>query len=115
MRFKSLPISRIAPLAGALLADTVRYTIATVLTFVMGYLLGFRPEGGIGHVAIAALLVIGCSWAISWIFAFFGVIARTASSVQGISMIVLFPLTFLSNAFVLGQYHAGLAPVVREY
>jgi ABC-2 type transport system permease protein len=36
----------------------------------------------------------------SWIFAFFGVIARTASSVQGISMLVLFPLTFLSNAFV---------------
>src|SRR5699024_1700992 len=36
----------------------------------------------------------------SWIFAFFGVIARTASSVQGISMIILFPLTFLSNAFV---------------
>lgn len=99
-RFKSLPIARIAPLAGALLADTIRYTIATVLTFVMGYLMGLRPEGGLGGVALASVLVIGCSWAISWIFAFFGVIARTASSVQGISMIVLFPLTFLSNAFV---------------
>ncbi|GGG53651.1 ABC transporter permease [Paenibacillus radicis (ex Gao et al. 2016)] len=99
-RFKSLPIARIAPLAGALLADTIRYTIATVLTFGMGYMMGYRPEGGLGYVAIAALLVILCSWSISWIFAFFGVIARTASSVQGISMIVLFPLTFLSNAFV---------------
>ncbi|WP_407873069.1 ABC transporter permease [Paenibacillus sp. P36] len=99
-RFKSLPIARIAPLAGALLADTIRYTIATVLTFSMGFIMGYRPEGGLGHVAIAALLVIFCSWAISWIFAFFGVIARTASSVQGISMLVLFPLTFLSNAFV---------------
>lgn len=99
-RFKSLPIARIAPLAGALLADTIRYTIATVLTFSMGYIMGYRPEGGLGYVAIAALLVIVCSWAVSWIFAFFGVIARTASSVQGISMIVLFPLTFLSNAFV---------------
>ena len=99
-RFKSLPIARIAPLAGALLADTIRYTIATVLTFIMGYIMGLRPEGGIEHVAIAAVLVIFCSWAISWIFAFFGVIARTASSVQGISMLVLFPLTFLSNAFV---------------
>lgn len=99
-RFKSLPIARIAPLAGALLADTVRYTIATALTFTMGYMMGYRPGGGLDHVAIAALLVIFCSWAISWIFAFFGVIARTASSVQGISMIVLFPLTFLSNAFV---------------
>ncbi|QHT62237.1 ABC transporter permease [Paenibacillus lycopersici] len=99
-RFKSLPIARIAPLAGALLADTIRYTIATVLTFTMGYIMGYRPDGGLEHVALAAVLVIACAWAISWIFAFFGVIARTASSVQGISMLVLFPLTFLSNAFV---------------
>lgn len=99
-RFRSLPIARIAPLAGALFADTVRYAIATVLTFCMGYLMGFRPEGGIGSVAVAGVLVIACSWCVSWIFAFFGVIARSASSVQGISMIILFPLTFLSNAFV---------------
>ncbi|SFG27407.1 ABC transporter permease [Sporolactobacillus nakayamae] len=99
-RFKSLPIARIAPLAGALLADTIRYTIATVLTFTMGYIMGYRPDGGLAYVAIAGILVIVCSWAISWIFAFFGVIARTASSVQGISMLALFPLTFLSNAFV---------------
>ncbi|WDL97250.1 ABC transporter permease [Alicyclobacillus sp. ALC3] len=99
-RFKSLPIARISPLAGALLADTIRYTIATVLTFVMGYIMGYRPSGGLGDVAIAGILVIVCSWAISWIFAFFGVIARTASSVQGIAMLILFPLTFLSNAYV---------------
>ncbi|MCI1858174.1 MAG: ABC transporter permease [Sporolactobacillus sp.] len=99
-RFKSLPIARISPLAGALLADTIRYTIATVLTFAMGYIMGYRPGGGLASVVFAGLLVIVCSWSISWIFAFFGVIARTASSVQGISMLVLFPLTFLSNAFV---------------
>ena len=99
-RFRSLPIARIAPLSGALLADTVRYTIATTLTFAMGYVMGFRPEGGLGAVVVAGLLVIVCSWAISWIFAFFGVIARTASSVQGVSLLILFPLTFLSNAFV---------------
>ncbi len=99
-RFKSLPIARIAPLAGALMADTIRYAIATVLTFVMGYIMGYRPDAGFEYVILAGLLVIVCSWAISWIFAFFGVIARSASSVQGISMLVLFPLTFLSNAFV---------------
>ena len=78
----------------------MRYAIATTLTFTMGWIMGFRPEGGLWAVVAAGLLVIACSWAISWIFAFFGVIARSASSVQGISMIVLFPLTFLSNAFV---------------
>jgi ABC-2 type transport system permease protein len=97
-RFRTLPIARIAPLAGALLADTVRYGIATVLTIVMGYILGYRPE--VLGMVTGGLLVMGAAWCISWIFAFFGVIARTASSVQGISLIVLFPLTFLSNAFV---------------
>ena len=99
-RFRSLPIARIAPLSGALLADTLRYAIATTLTFVVGFLMGYRPAGGFGAVVAACLLVIACAWAISWIFAFFGVIARTASSVQGISMLVLFPLTFISNAYV---------------
>ena len=51
-RFKSLPIARIAPLSGALLADTIRYTIATVLTFTMGYIMGYRPEGGLGYVTL---------------------------------------------------------------
>lgn len=99
-RFKSLPIARIAPLAGALLADTIRYAIATILTFTMGYIMGYRPGAGIGGVIAGGLLTIIFAWCISWIFAFFGVIARTASSVQGISLIILFPLTFLSNAFV---------------
>lgn len=99
-RFRSLPIARIAPLSGALLADTVRYAIATTLTFAMGFVMGYHPAGGFGNVVLAGILVIACSWAISWIFAFFGVIARTAASVQGISMIILFPLTFLSNAYV---------------
>jgi ABC-2 type transport system permease protein len=99
-RFKSLPIARIAPLAGALLADTIRYAIATILTFVMGYILGYRPDAGLSGIVAGSLLVILSAWCISWIFAFFGVIARTASSVQGIAMLILFPLTFLSNAFV---------------
>jgi len=99
-RFKSLPIARIAPLSGALLADTLRYTIATTITFVVGFIMGYRPGGGLGGVVAAGLLVVVCSWAISWIFAFFGVVARTAGSVQGISFLVLFPLTFLSNAYV---------------
>ena len=99
-RFRSLPIARIAPLSGALLADTLRYAIATTITFAVGYAIGYHPAGGMGAVLLAGLLVIVCSWAISWIFAFFGVIARTAASVQGISMLVLFPLTFMSNAYV---------------
>lgn len=99
-RFRSLPVARIAPLAGALIADAIRYVIVTVLTFSMGYIMGMRPPAGIIGVLEASCLVIFFAWCTSWIFAFFGVIAKTASGVQGISMIILFPLTFLSNAFV---------------
>jgi ABC-2 type transport system permease protein len=99
-RFRSMPMSRIAPLAGALLADTIRYGIATVLTLVMGYILGWRPGGGFGYLVLGAMLTVVVAWCMSWIFAFIGMIARTASSVQGIAFLFLFPLTFLSNAFI---------------
>jgi ABC-2 type transport system permease protein len=98
-RFKSMPIARIAPLTGPLLADMVRYTIATGLTFVMGYLLGFRWVSFDGAI-LAGLLAVFAAWCISWIFALLGVVAKTAQTVQGISAAILFPLGFLSGAFV---------------
>lgn len=99
-RFRTLPIARIAPLAGALTADTLRYVVATVITFAVGVAIGYRPEGGVLGLVLAGLLVVVCAWALSWIFAFLGVIARSATTVQALSFVVLFPLTFLSNAFV---------------
>jgi ABC-2 type transport system permease protein len=99
-RFKSLPIARIAPLAGPMVADLVRYLIAASLTFVAGMIMGYRPQGGVVGVTAAILLAIFTGWAIAWIFTWVGTIARSARSVQGISMMILFPLTFLSNAFV---------------
>ena len=99
-RFRSLPIARVAPLAGALLADTVRYLVATALTFATAFAIGYRPAGGPAGVAAAGLLVIACAWAMSWIFALMGVTAKSAAGVQGLSFMILIPLTFLSNVFV---------------
>ncbi|MBB5626708.1 ABC transporter permease [Sphaerisporangium krabiense] len=99
-RFKSLPIARIAPLAGPMVADLVRYTIAAVLTFGMGLVMGYRPDGGAGGVLAAILLAIFTGWSLAWVFTWVGTIARSAQAVQGISMMILFPLTFVSNAFV---------------
>jgi ABC-2 type transport system permease protein len=99
-RFKALPIARIAPLAGPMMADLVRYLIAAGLTFVMGVIIGYRPGGGALGVAGAIVLAIFTGWAVAWIFTFIGTLARNARSVQGFSMLILFPLTFLSNAFV---------------
>jgi len=99
-RFKALPMSRIAPLAGPMVADLVRYLIAAGLTYVMGVIIGYRPAGGAGGVLGAIALAIFTGWALAWIFTFFGTIAKSARAVQGMSMLILFPLTFLSNAFV---------------
>jgi ABC-2 type transport system permease protein len=99
-RFRSLPIARVAPLAGALLADTVRYAIASLVTFATAFVMGYRPAGGLIGILLASALVIVSAWSLSWIFAFFGVIARSVGAVQGIALMILFPLTFLSNAFV---------------
>ncbi|NJP29725.1 ABC transporter permease [Microbispora sp. SCL1-1] len=99
-RFKSLPIARIAPLAGPMIADLIRYGIASVLTVVTGLIIGYRPGGGVlGCIGGVALTIIA-GWSLAWIFTWLGTMARSAQSVQGISMMIMFPLTFLSNAFV---------------
>lgn len=113
-RFKSLPIARIAPLAGPMIADLLRYTVAAGLTFGVGIAMGYRPGGGTLGVLGAIVLVIVTGWSLSWAFTFVGTIARSAQSVQGISMMILFPLTFLSNAFVPVETLPGwLAAFVR--
>lgn len=99
-RFKALPMARIAPLAGPMVADLVRYLIASSLTFVMGVIVGYRPGGGVLGVLGAIVLSVFTGWAIAWIFTWIGTIAKSARSVQGMSMLILFPATFLSNAFV---------------
>ena len=99
-RFKALPMARIAPLAGPMVADLVRYLIAASLTFIMGVIIGYRPGGGFLGVAGAIVLAIFTGWALAWIFTFLGSIAKSARAVQGMSLLILFPLTFLSNAFV---------------
>jgi ABC-2 type transport system permease protein len=113
-RFKVLPIARIAPLAGPVVADVVRYLIAASLTFLTGLLIGYRPGGGVLGVLGAIALSIFIGWSLAWIFTFIGTIARNARSVQGISMLILFPLTFLSNAFVpVKTLPTGLADFVK--
>ena len=99
-RFKVLPIARIAPLAGPMVADMLRYAIASTLTFGTGIVLGYRPGGGVVGVFAAILLAIIAGWSMAWIFTWFGTVGRSAQGVQAISLMVMFPLTFLSNAFV---------------
>jgi len=102
-RFRSLPIWQPAFLVGALLADTVRYTMASAVIVVLGLILGFRPEGGFAGVVTSVLLLLVFSFSLSWIWIALGLVMRTPESLMAVSMIILFPLTFVSNVFVLPQ------------
>jgi ABC-2 type transport system permease protein len=99
-RFRSLPIARIAPLAGPMMADLTRYALAASLSLTMGIIMGYRPGGGVPGVIAGVLLAMVTGWSLAWIFMSIGTIAKSAQSVQSLSLMVLLPLTFVSNAFV---------------
>ena len=99
-RFRSLPIWRPATLVGPLLADAVRYTLASTIILLLGLLLGFRPDAGaMGVVASVALLLV-FSFSLSWVWTALGIVMRSENALMGVSMMILFPLTFISNVFV---------------
>ena len=99
-RFRSLPIWRASPLAGAVLGDSVRYVIASVVTVGLGLILGFDAEGGLLGILAGIGLVVVFAFAISWVFTTLGLILRTPNAVMNVGFTAIFPLTFLSNTFV---------------
>ena len=99
-RFRTMPMSRIAPVLGPMVADVLRYLICTSLTIATGAVMGYRPVNGWSGAAGAVVLAGGCAWAIAWGFLFLGTLFSSSQAVTSFAVIVLFPLTFLSNAMV---------------
>ncbi len=98
-RYRTQPVWRPAHLVGALLADTLRYGIATALTLIVGFLLGYRAPGGVPSILAAIALLFLFSFALSWMWLVVGLKVRTPSAVQGVSVLILFPLTFVSSVY----------------
>jgi ABC-2 type transport system permease protein len=99
-RFRSLPMWQPAPLLGALAGDLFRYSVASTLILVMGFILGFRPQGGAVGVLLAVALVLVFAFALSWLWIIVGMLVRTPESVMTTSFVFLMPLTFASDIFV---------------
>jgi ABC-2 type transport system permease protein len=99
-RFRSLPIWRPAPIVGALLGDLGRYLVAATIVLLLGLLLGFRPGGGVAGVGAAVALLLGFAFALSWVWTALGLVLRSPTAVNNLSLLVLFPLTLASNIFV---------------
>jgi oleandomycin transport system permease protein len=99
-RLRSLPIARSAPLTGHLLGDLVKDFCSLVLVFGFGAALGFRAHGGPLAVLAGGALIMLFAFAIGWIAALVGMLARSPGGVQGFAFMLIFPLTFGSNVFV---------------
>jgi ABC transporter DrrB family efflux protein len=99
-RFRSLPMARPALLAGRTLADVVTNLLSMTILIVTGLIIGFRFGTGIGHVVLGILLLALFGYAFSWVFAFLGMLVSTAEAANSLGFMVVFPLTFISSAFV---------------
>jgi ABC transporter DrrB family efflux protein len=99
-RFRSLPMARSAVLAGRTLADVVMNLLAMALMFLVGLAIGFRFTTSVPEVVAGVVLLLLFGFAFSWIFALMGLSASSAESAGSIGFLLVFPLTFVSSAFV---------------
>jgi len=99
-RLRSLPIARFAPLAGRILADIAKQAWAVLMLLVIGLILGFRVGTNPLGVLAATGLVLVCTLALSWALVLVAMLAANPEKVQIFGFVVLFPLTFTSDAFV---------------
>ena len=99
-RFRSLPMSRSAVLVGRTVADAASNLISIAVMAVTGVIVGWRIHTSALEAAGGFLLLILFAYSISWLMALVGLLVRTPEVVNNASFVVIFPLTFISNAFV---------------
>ena len=98
-RLRSLPIPRAAVMAGRSIADVILIGWGMLITGAVGFLVGFRPEGGIVGVLLGFALILVTGYAFTWVFITIGLISGNAQAAQGMSMLVI-PFSFVSSANV---------------
>ena len=99
-RFRSLPMSSSAVLTGRTIADLARNLFTVIIMLAVGFLVGFRIQGSILSFLGGMLLLMGFSFAFSWIAAVIGISVGSVEAAQSGGFIWLFPLTFASSVFV---------------
>ncbi len=99
-RLQSLPMSRSAVLGGRVLADTARNVFIVLLMLAVGFLVGFRSHTSVLQVAAGVAVMVLFGLALSWIFAFIGLLVPNGEAAQAAAFPLLAPLVFASSAFV---------------
>jgi ABC transporter DrrB family efflux protein len=114
-RFRSLPMARGAVLTGRTLADLVQTTLTLVVLAIVALLVGWRTHENIGKVLGGFVLLLLLGYAFSWIGALIGLSVRTPEAATSGGLIWLFPLTFISNAFVPSENMPTFLRTIAEW
>jgi ABC transporter DrrB family efflux protein len=99
-RFRSLPMSRAAVLAGRTLADLVTNMLSLAVLVSVGVLAGFSFHNGFGEIVAGFALLLLFGYAFSWVFACIGLFVSSPEAANAVGFTAIFPLTFASSAFV---------------
>lgn len=114
-RFRSLPMSRAAVLAGRTLADLLTQVIGVLVVAGVGLAIGWRVHAGFGGVIAAFGLALLFGYSFTWLGAWLGMMLRSAEAAQQSGFIVFLPLTFVSNAFVPTQGMPGWLATIADW
>ena len=100
-RFRSLPMARAAVLAGRTLADVATNTLSVCVLLLTGLVIGYTfNDASIGEILLGFALLLLFGYAFSWVFALLGLIVSSPEAANSLGFIAVFPLTFISSAFV---------------
>jgi ABC-2 type transport system permease protein len=106
-RFRSLPMTRPAVLAGRTASDVLYNAISITIMSLTGLLIGWRIRGSVLDAIGAYLLLLLFAYAFSWVMAFVALLVPSPEVVNNASFVVIFPVTFLANTFVLAERLPG--------
>lgn len=99
-RFRTLPMSPSSVLIGRTNGDLLINTISMTVMMSTGFIVGWRIRSSPAEAILAVALLLLFAYALSWVMAFIGMSVRSPEVINNASFLILFPLTFLSNAFV---------------
>jgi ABC-2 type transport system permease protein len=114
-RFRTLPMWRPAVLVGRSLADLLTAVVCASIVAVTGLAIGWRPEGGVADTVAGFAIFLLFAYAMSWACACLGVVSKGPESAQGLGLVILFPLAFVSNALVPTAHMPAVLRAVADW
>lgn len=114
-RFRTLPMSPSAVLVGRTNGDLLINSISMIVMMATGLIVGWRINSSPLEAIAAIALLLLFAYALSWVMAFIGMSVRSPEVINNVSFLVLFPLTFISNAFVPAETLPGPLRVFAEF